>query len=118
MLFTKKENKIDKIEARQTVIDAKIEEKKSISKLKTSKNNAKIKRLEEKNAKIVKAEADFIEKMELEFEKNIKLIYAEAEYAKKLGEKYQTREKLKKARVKKSKEIAKTIKQEYENSKK
>ena len=99
MLFKKRANKIDKLEAKQTKIDAETEERKSKDKLKIARNDAKIDRLNEKNAKIRKSQQDFIEKMELEFEKNIKLIYAEAEYAKKLGEKYQTRERLKKARV-------------------
>lgn len=118
MLFNKKENKIDKIEARQAEIEAGIAEKKSKDDLKIKKYQAKVDRLNEKVLKIRTAQAEFVEKMELEFEKNIKLIYAEAEYAKKLGEKYQTREKLKKAREKNDKALAKTIKEEYANKKK
>lgn len=118
MLFNKKENKIDKIEARQTEIEAKIAEKKSKDDLKIKNYQAKVDRLNEKVLKIRTAQADFVEKMELEFEKNIKLIYAEAEYAKKLGEKYQKREKLKKVREKNDKIVAKSIKEEYANRKK
>lgn len=62
MLFEKKFNKIDRLEAKQTKIDAKIEEKKSKNKFKITKLKAKATRLNEKVEKIETAEKDFLEK--------------------------------------------------------
>lgn len=81
-------SKIDRLEDNQRRLEASIEEKKSIVALKNAKLEARIIRLQEIAFKNRNELEKFTESTNLKLDKNAKLIRAEAEYARQLGLKY------------------------------